>query len=616
MADESKRYSDLIDRRRFVELTGVAGAAALAGCGGGGNETDTPTETSGGGGGGEATDTPTESSGGGGNETDTPTESGTQVYDVAFHDFTNQVPANLQFNANNPSNYSQIAYQDLFDNFVNFDYSSGEFVPYAIQDWNMSGTTFEMTLRDGLTWQNGDPVTAEDFVTQLRLGLTVGAAYKSYTDSFEAADDSTVVMHLSKETNPTIVKHRVFNNWIYAKSSKYGDYVDSGDELAQFADTDPIASSVWKLSDAGQQEMVLQRRESGHPDISNVNFQRKVYTFLDGNQAAQQALISGDLDAAWSLFSPPRVVANYPDRVVEARPPAKWGMGLIPNHEDQHMGKRKVRQAIMEAMNREQVIQNAGPRTKATPPIATGIATDDQQRWLGDSMSDYTGYHKGSSAVDAADQLMSSAGYSKDGGTYKDSNGNAVSLPIITPAGWSDWVSATQTIADQLSSAGFDAAVDARSFGSIAGNVWPNGDNFRITAGYWLPGGARTSFPYFPLEFELVQSGDTFDYRYPGHNGEDITVPGMNGGQMTLNPQDKTNTLATTLNSDQSQQIVRDLAWVANKDLPMLPVAEKLEQSFITNDEWNTPDEGSDKLMIKWPPSWLPKQGELTYKGN
>jgi basic membrane protein A len=57
-----------MDRRRFIELAGLAGVGGLAGCAGGPQGTSTPTET--------ATDTPTEADGGGGDmetETDTPT---------------------------------------------------------------------------------------------------------------------------------------------------------------------------------------------------------------------------------------------------------------------------------------------------------------------------------------------------------------------------------------------------------------------------------------------------------------------------------------------------------------------------------------------------------------
>ncbi|MFB6073482.1 MAG: ABC transporter substrate-binding protein [Haloarculaceae archaeon] len=608
---KSNSYSEKIDRRRFVELTGVAGAAALAGCGGNGGgsaETPTDTEPSDGGSGNGGTDT------GGGADTGEGTESGggTQVYDVAMTDFTNLVPANIQYNQFNPQNQFQGANKQLFDDFAKFDYGTGEFVPYAISDWNLSGTTFEMTVRDGLTWSDGDPVTADDLVVQMRMLRTVDSALWDYAESVSAVDDRTVELTLSSETNPHIVAHQVLGNLVQVKGSKYEEYVGDSEGAARFDDMDPIASGPWSLESAGQQELVLSRRED-HPDADNINFSTFKFTFLGGNQQAQQALMTGEIDSAWSLFSPPRIVANYPDAVTEARPPAKWGMGIGIDHGDTHVGKRKVRQAIMEAINRDQVIRNAGPRTKATPEIATAIATDDQQRWLGDAMSDYTGYHKGSSAVDAADQLMDEAGYSKDGGTYKDDNGNPVQLPIIVPSGWSDWVSAVQTITDHLSSAGFDAAVDARSFGSITGNVWSNPDRFRIAAFYWLPGGGQTAFPYFPLEWQLVHSDDVLAYRYP----DEVTVPSRTGsGQTTVTPADRIETLATTLDEDTTREIIRELAWVANRDLPMLPIQEKLEQSFVTKDDWDVPEEGSEEYMIKWPPFWLPRQGKLTYRGN
>ncbi|MFB6074486.1 MAG: ABC transporter substrate-binding protein [Haloarculaceae archaeon] len=616
MPDESSRYRDRIDRRRFVELTGVAGAAALAGCGGssdggdggdggGGGETDTPTESSGGGG---ETDTPTESSGGGESETET----GTQVYDKSVMDISFLVPANVQFNSLNPTNASQILFEQLFDPYTKYNFASGEFQPYAVQDWQQSGDTFEMTLRDGLTWQNGDPVKAEDLATQFRLQRTIGTSLWDYIDSVEAVDDQTVTLHLSSEnTNPNIIKFNALINWVQYKKSKYEDYVGNSEDLSTFQDRDPIASGPFTLGSMGQQEGLVNRRDD-HPDSGNINFNQYGITFLDGNQAAQQALLNLEVDAAYSLFTPPRVVANMPDAVVEARPPAKWGMCVGVNHDKRHVGERKVRQAIAHVIDREQVIQNAGPRTKATPQIPTGITTDDQERWLGDQMGTYQNYGPGSQNTDKATQLLNDAGYSKDGGTWKDSNGRTVSLPMVVPAGWSDWVSATQTIVDQLSGFGFDAAVNARSYGTVAGQVWANGD-FKVASMYWTPGGAQSAFPYFPLEWQLIHGAHTFTFNY---DKEEVTVPSRTGsGQETVNVTERVPELAQTTDEQRSTELVRKLAWVANQDLPMIPIQEKLEQSWITDDEFDAPDEGSDALMTKWPCVWLPRQGEWQYTG-
>jgi len=600
MADQNSSYSNVINRRRFIELTGVTGASALAGCGGGSTDS---------GGADNSSDGSTDD----GDSTDNSTDNGSgemQVHDAALTDFTNQiVPANQQFNAFNPTNNAPNNL--LFDDWVRYNYEEGSFIPNAISDWSHNGSTFEMTVREGLTWDDGDPVTAEDFVVHLRLLRTVGEPVWEYTESVEAADDRTVILNFSETPNPTLLKHQLFGaNQVQYKASKYKQFVGDSEGLAQFSDQDPIASGPWSLESAGQQKLVMSRRED-HPDSENINFSRTEKSFIESNQAVQQALMSGGLDSANNLFVPPRVVANFPDTVTEARLPNKWGLGITFNHEDRHVGNRKVRQAIAHAINREAVVNNAGPRTKSTPDVLTGIPAGDQERWIGDEMDSYRTYGKDSRNTDRVDQLMDEAGYSKDSGTWKDDNGNPVELPLLVPAGWSDWVSGVQTAADQLSQAGFNASADARSYGSLGGQAWTQGE-FRMTAFYWLPGGARSAFPYFGLEHQLVHSSETINHGYP----DEVTVPERTGsGEITVTPADRLNELTTTTDDATIQEIVHQQAWVANVDLPMMPLTEKRIQVWLTDDEWDIPEEGSSKYQVNQPISWLPRQGDLSYSG-
>ena len=48
--------------------------------------------------------------------------------------------------------------------------SKGDIKPQMVQDWNVSpdGLTYRFTLRDGLKWHDGQPVTAADCVASLR----------------------------------------------------------------------------------------------------------------------------------------------------------------------------------------------------------------------------------------------------------------------------------------------------------------------------------------------------------------------------------------------------------------------------------------------------------------
>ncbi len=100
--------------------------------------------------------------------------------------------------------------------------SSGELVPAAAERWDVSadGLTYTFHLRSEVRWSNGDPVTAEHFVSGLRRLVTpaTGAFYANMLAAVvnapeivsgtlspeslgvEAPDDRTVVLKLARPT--------------------------------------------------------------------------------------------------------------------------------------------------------------------------------------------------------------------------------------------------------------------------------------------------------------------------------------------------------------------------------------------------------------------------------
>ncbi|WP_135305477.1 ABC transporter substrate-binding protein [Haloarcula amylovorans] len=63
---------------------------------------------------------------------------------------------------------------------------------------------------------------------------------------------------------------------------------------------------------------------------------------------------------------------------------------------------------------------------------------------------------------------------------------------------------------------------------------------------------------------------------------------------------------------DESLGLIQELAYVTNQTLPVLPLQEKLAQSFQTTDDWNVPSKDSSKIQSYWPTEWLPREGEWT----
>jgi peptide/nickel transport system substrate-binding protein len=545
---------------------------------------------------------------------------------------TNKVPANLQWNQSNSEGAPSISQYALFDAFVKYNYKTGKFEPYAISDWTYSGKTFELNVRDGLTWANGDKVTSGDVATQLRIGMYTGLPYASYTNSIKTPDEKTAVMNFDSKINKKIIEFDVLaETLLRQKESVFGKYADTlkqnkkkgQRQITKFKWTEPIASGPFAFESAGQQQLVLKRRDD-HPDSKKINFDEYVFRYLDSNQAVHQALTNKELDSVFSVFTKPRIVNQLPDAIKQVQTPSNFGYGLVPNHNHKHAGDRAVRQAVQHVINREQVAKNVSKSSKMVPKFPVAIEVKNQERWLGKAMDDFDTYGAASSQTKKATKILEKAGYSKKGGTWKDSDGKTVKLPILVPSDFSDWVTATKTLVDQLSSFGFESVMNGREYSTLTDTAWPDG-NFTLAAGSWLPGGAAGAFPYFSLYQQLVSlDWGNHKYNYPtainefGGSKKDVTVPSRTGsGKLTTNPHKRLNEYASSTKKSKIKDIVIEQAWVTNQDLPMLPVLEKFEQTFVTGGKkWDIPKPDAEVAQVHWANTWLPRKGKMKYTGN
>lgn len=79
-------------------------------------------------------------------------------------------------------------------------------VPHLAQSWDVDGATYTFTLRDDVTFQSGNPMTAADVVYSLQRmqALGAGLSYLFEGVKAEAVDDQTVRMTLEKPYSPFI----------------------------------------------------------------------------------------------------------------------------------------------------------------------------------------------------------------------------------------------------------------------------------------------------------------------------------------------------------------------------------------------------------------------------
>ncbi len=95
---------------------------------------------------------------------------------------------------------------------------------------------------------------------------------------------------------------------------------------------------------------------------------------------------------------------------------------------------------------------------------------------------------------------------------------------------------------------------------------------------------------------------------------QDPTATSSDGGDTATATDTETATPTEVEATSETLQRIQELAYITNQTLPVLPIQEKLAQSFQTTDDWSVPSTDSAAVQTYWPTEWLPRRGEWTAK--
>jgi len=487
----------------------------------------------------------------------------------------------------------------MFAQWTQYQVGTDTFVPHLVEDWEHGDGSVTLSLRDDFTWGNtGESITAEDLAFQLRVDEAADTTLWQFIDGVEATGEYELTVNYPSETSQDVVSYALFDGTMADRPPSNWEGTNWEEEPAGVSVAEPDSSGPVHMTNHTDQYSQTEPRDglddiADHPLGSNYNWNGYRVEHRDGNQAAHTSFIEGEADGQHSLFVPPNVLNQFPDSVEEFRIPGNFGMGLWFDHDHEIWGQRKARQAFMWSINREAVIANVSPSSKIHHPAPTGLTAGTVEDWLGSDNPD--GFNAYTRDDDRADQLLSDIGESKSSvGTVR----------ITFPSGWSDWATACQAIVDQLNDAGWDAEADSRSSGP---GGYAGSDDWMICADqHTLGGSPRMALPYFSLDYILRNRLRNSEEHFAGYLNDSSTVT-VDGNEV-----DVTSTLeelVTTGETSAQEGLVRELAMVVNKDVPVAVIMEKYEQSFINTSKFDIPDE-SDHFQTFWPMWWLPKVSE------
>ena len=229
------------------------------------------------------------------------------------------------------------------------------------------GLTYTFTLRDGLKFHDGAPVTGADVVASLtRWGKrdSGGQMIFDVTASLEATDDKTVVWALSEPFPPlmnVISKQSAVPPFIMPErvaetsaDETITEYIGSGPFVFETDLYEPGVSVTYtKFDDYVPRDEPARWMAGGKV----VNVDKVVWTTMPDSLTAINALAAGEIDYLEQVqvdLLP--ILQSAPDVTVETRDPLGYVTIGRPNFLHPPFDNKKVRQAALEALNQEDVL--------------------------------------------------------------------------------------------------------------------------------------------------------------------------------------------------------------------------------------------------------------------
>ncbi|MGP9683163.1 ABC transporter substrate-binding protein [Brachybacterium sp. AOP3-A1-3] len=371
-------------------------------------------------------------------------------------------------------------------------------------EWNEDGTALTVTVRKGVTWTDGEAFTADDVAfTFNRISETDALNDGGTAPTAEATDDTTVVITYA-ESSYLEGPNALARTWIIPEHL----FTDVED-LATYANEDPIGTGAFQLDDFTPESYLLLANpnywEEGRPGIDGV---RAITT--SGNQSATDQWLAGDIDYMSSAI--PNLeghVEKNPDLAYTNTGISQAALFAASNTELGCEGPQTdvaVRKALYYGMDREQLSKLAF--FDLGTDISPSFALPERDADFIDPSIDLAPWN---AQPEEAKKVLEDAGYAPGSDGIYAKGDVRVSMTVSCPTGWSDFVTALDTLAQQYKEIGIELIPQ------------------QVSVNEWNDAKAKGTFQ---LVIDSVGQGPAPDPYYPYRNqfSTESTVPvGENG---------------------------------------------------------------------------------------
>ncbi|CAG4912893.1 nickel-binding periplasmic protein precursor [Acidithrix ferrooxidans] len=361
-------------------------------------------------------------------------------------------PITQNFNPFLPSSASALlgATSMIYEPLIQFDLANPSIsYPWlaTAYKWNSTGTAITFTIRQGVKWNNGTPLTPADVAFTYNLvknNADINTGGLSITGVSTSGNDVTISFATPQYTN----LQSIANVYIVPKSvwSSVGD-------PGKFADPNPVGTGPYTLKNFTPEGFTLSKNANYWQPVPVSTLDFPVYS---SNTTALEALQTGQAQWAGNFITGLNKLFINPDPTHHKAWFAPLNTNsLFPNLNQWPTNQLPIRQAISAAIDRN-AISSQG-ESGLEPPVlnASGLVLPTFKSYMSSSLNAYALNDNGSAS--AADAILNKAGYTIGSNGYYQYQGKPITIQIVDPSSYTDYAADDEIVASDLQKAHIDA---------------------------------------------------------------------------------------------------------------------------------------------------------------
>jgi peptide/nickel transport system substrate-binding protein len=440
--------------------------------------------------------------------------------------------------------------------------------------WGAGNKSLTFTIRPGVKWSDGTPMTAADVAYTFNLikkypALDLTGAWSVL--SGVTTSGNTVTMNFSQVAVPYF--YYIADQTPIVPEHIWSTYSNPTTNAV----TSPVGTGPYLMSKCSPSNVTYTANphywQPGLPKIAKIQY--PAYT---SNTTANNDLANGT--AQWGAQYIPAINAFYTSKSPNFHYwfPPTVNVSLVPNLTNPLLNNVKVRQAISYAIDRGKV-STIGESGYEPPANQTGIVTPTFSSSLDNSA--VSAWGNGYDPAKATSLLESAGFHMGSNGIMTNAAGQQLSFTVLNIGDYSDWVASVQVIQQELKAVGIAITPDNLSNTDFVSDL----DYGKYQLAYY---DQQTFGPsaYYELNNWLNSANTAPVGKSAASNYERWTSPST----------DKLfNQYATTTDPATQQSIMNQIQNVMVTEVPIIPVVEAVD--------WYQYDTGS---FSGWPTSGNP----------